>query len=73
MDNNRLTLEELMAENPQANDYFNTLHPVVQQRLLDIPDQIGTLEDLYAFANNAMTETLEEFRSPYDDGDTYPQ
>ncbi|MDD5018047.1 MAG: hypothetical protein PHO15_08130 [Eubacteriales bacterium] len=68
----RVGLAELLRENPKASQYFDTLHPVVRQRLLQQANSIATIDDLYAFSNNAMTEALEQYDGIYQDGDTDP-
>ncbi|MGI5848940.1 MAG: hypothetical protein ACOX8Q_02545 [Christensenellales bacterium] len=66
------TLNELLKDNIKAKDYFDSLHPIVQFKLRGQANKIATIEDLYAFSNNAMTESLREFNGIYQDGDKYP-
>ncbi len=72
MERNQVGLSELLDENTKASEYYDSMHPVVQHRLREGADEISTLEDLYAYANNAMTDVLEDFNDIYQDSDSYP-
>lgn len=69
---NRINLGQLLKDNPRASYYFDTLHPIVQHHLRQQSDKISTIEDLYAFANNAMTNVLKGIPSLFDDGNSWP-
>ncbi len=69
---NRISLGQLLKDNPRASYFFDTLHPIVQHHLRQQGDKISTIEDLYAYANNAMTNVLKGIPSLYDDSDSWP-
>lgn len=69
---NRINLAQLLKDNPRASYYFDTLHPIVQHHLKQQSDKISTIEDLYAYANNAMTDALKGIPSLFDDSDSWP-
>ena len=69
---NRISLGQLLKDDPRASYYFDALHPVVQHYLRQQGDKISTVDDLYAFANNAMTQALYGIESVYDDSDSFP-
>ena len=68
----KMGLYELLKDNVKANEYYDTLHPSVKDRLRGQAGEISTIDDLYAFSNNAMTEMLERFDGMYQDGDIDP-
>jgi hypothetical protein len=68
----RMGLSELLDEDIMARNYFNTLHPVVQHKVREQADRIGSAGDLYAIANNEMTNALIDINEIYQDSDPYP-
>lgn len=68
----KMGLYELIKDNAKANEYFDSLHPIVQHKLREQASKIATVDDLYAFSNNAMTDALKQYDGIYQDGDIYP-
>ena len=68
----RTGLYDLIKDNQKASDYFDSLHPIVQHKVRQQAKKIATIDDLYAFSNNAMTQALEQYDGIYQDGDTDP-
>ncbi|OQB25127.1 MAG: hypothetical protein BWY11_00455 [Firmicutes bacterium ADurb.Bin182] len=68
----RMGLRELLEEDINARNYYNTLHPVVRHKVRQQADSIGSAGDLYAIANNEMTNALIDINEIYQDSDPYP-
>ena len=67
-----MSLSELLRRDADASAFYETLHPAVRQRVDERASEIVLDEDLYALANNAMTESLREFGGVFDDRETWP-
>ena len=67
-----MSLSELLRRDADASAFYETLHPSVRQRVDERASEIVLDEDLYALANNAMTESLREFVGVFDDSETWP-
>ena len=67
-----MALRELLRRDQQAAAVYETLHPSVKEIVDSFSENIQFDEDLYAIANNAMTERLQDYGALFDDGDTWP-
>ena len=67
-----MALSELLRRDAEALAFYESLHPSVRQRVDERASEIVLDEDLYALANNAMSESLQEFGGMFDDSETWP-
>lgn len=67
-----MALHELLRRDEQAAAFYETLHPSVKEIVDGFSGDILSGEDLYAVANNAMTQRLQDYGALFDDGDTWP-
>ena len=67
-----MALSELLRRDAEALAFYELLHPSVRQRVDERASEIVLDEDLYALANNAMSESLQEFGGVFDDSETWP-
>ena len=67
-----MALSELLRRDADASAFYESLHPSVRQRVDERASEIMLDEDLYALANNAMTESLREIGGIFDDSETWP-
>lgn len=65
-------LSEVLKHNAKAAAFYASLHPSIRRIVDRHADEIVLEEDLYAVANNTMTDALREFGGIYDDSDTWP-
>lgn len=65
-------LSEVLKRSDKAAAFYNSLHPSVRRVVDSRAAEIAQDGDLYAIANNAMTQNLREFGGIYDDSETYP-
>ncbi len=72
MNRERTSLQELLEDDINAKEYFDQLHPVVQHKVREQADKIGSVGDLYAVANNEMTNALLDINEIYQDSEPYP-
>lgn len=72
MSRERTSLPELLEDDLTAKEYFDQLHPVVQHKVREQADKIGSVGDLYAAANNEMTNALLDINEIYQDSEPYP-
>jgi len=64
------SLKELLDSDPEAYEYFESLHPSVRARL--VGDEISTPEELAARANEAARSAMLDYSGIYDDSDSWP-
>ena len=67
-----MELSELLRSDADASAFYDSLHPSVRQQVDAHAADIVLDEDLYALANNAMTDRLREFGGIFDDSETWP-
>ena len=64
------SLNALLNEEPEAYEFYESLHPSVKMKISD--EDISTGEELAARANEAMSDVLMEFGGIFDDSDSWP-
>ena len=62
-----MSLTELLIRDAKAAAFYESLHPSVREIVDADAKDIVLDEDLYAAANNAMTERLREVQGIFDD------
>lgn len=62
-----MALWELLRQDDRAADFYNSLHQSVRAAVDERAGEIVFDEDLYAIANNAMTESLNQYGEIFDD------
>lgn len=67
-----MSLNELLRRDARAAAFYHSLHPSVRRMVDDRASEIVLDEELYAAANNAMTENLRAYGDIYDDSETWP-
>ena len=67
-----MSLTDLLETNAKAAAFYEALHPSIRQTVDANAADIILDQDLYAVANNAMTEGLRSYPGLYDDSDTWP-
>ncbi len=63
-------LKALLEANPEAYEYFESLHPSVKARIESAA--ISSPEDLAAKANEAERSAMMDVSGIYDDSDSWP-
>jgi hypothetical protein len=63
-------LKALLKDNPEAWEYFESLHPSVRARIEF--DDIDSDEALAERANEAMRAAMMDYSGIYDDSDSWP-
>lgn len=64
-----MSLTDVIETSSTAAAFYRSLHPSVRKVVNDHAESIAVAEDLYAAANNAMTENLRAFGDIYDDSE----
>jgi len=64
-----MSLNEVLNKDDLAAEFYRELHPSVRSAVLRRADEIVLSEDLYAIANNAMNDRLEEYVPIFDDAE----
>lgn len=67
-----VALTELLQKDPEAMAFYRSLHPSVRSAVDQRAEDLALSEDLYALANNAMTEVLQAYGGIYDDSTNPP-
>lgn len=62
-----MSLNDLLIRDAKAAAFYESLHPSVREMVDADAPCIVLDEDLYAAANNAMTERLQEVEGIFDD------
>lgn len=65
-------LRDVLRSSSKAAAFYRSLHPSVRHVVDSRAAEIALDSDLYAIANNAMTENLRAFGGIFDDSETYP-
>ena len=60
----------LLRADPEACEYFESLHPSVKARIAS--DEISSSEELAARANEAASSAMMDYSGIYDDSDSWP-
>jgi hypothetical protein len=64
------SLKALLDTNPEAYEFFETLHPSVKARI--VSSGISSPEELAARANEAARSAMLDYSGIYDDSDSWP-
>jgi len=64
------SLKALLESDPEAYEYFETLHPSVRARI--VSSGISSPEELAARANMAARSAMMDFSGIFDDSDSWP-
>ncbi len=64
------SLKALLESDPEAYEYFESLHPSVKARI--VSDGISSPEELAARANMAARSAMLDYSGIYDDSDSWP-
>jgi hypothetical protein len=64
------SLKALLDSDPEAYEYFESLHPSVKARI--VSDGISSPEELAARANMAARAAMLDYSGIYDDSDSWP-
>ena len=64
------SLKELLDSDPEAYEYFESLHPSVRARI--VSSAVSTQEELAASANEAARSAMMDYSGIFDDSDSWP-
>ena len=64
------SLKALLDSDPDAYEYFESLHPSVRARI--VGEGVSSPEELAARANEAARAAMMDYSGIYDDSDSWP-